>query len=369
MRSSAVRVPAPCLDTRGVLRKSAPHLELAQQVVSINKRISELEEKISAIKAKSAAPLEERTQAHCITDGNDSGVKDCDNADIGNKPKHYIGIILYDILRQGRAKTKGAHEDLNRISYSGPPHRVEAEIELKSNSPRSSLWCTDRVQKVTAVARKVRTKQVKMLRVEHWEVLPQQRRRNQMFCNSLSSRERAKRKSRDLDIARETSYDLKSGYKDANACRRYIARLEKRASSRIGPQYQAKIPDQNGHVLAVTFPCMSSRIEDPLRWRSNHSFALPWTVSEKKAFIELFLMRGKDFEAIAKNLNYRTTHECVQFYYDKKIKFKLKRMAQLNKKKRITPSHVVKSAWLPDHPRSIAHNFTYLRPGQDCASH
>lgn len=51
-----------------------------------------------------------------------------------------------------------------------------------------------------------------------------------------------------------------------------------------------------------------------------------WSPSEKKTFIELYLQHPKNFGRIAAHLPFKSSEQCVEFYYRNKKEFKLKQM-------------------------------------------
>ncbi|XP_078434888.1 duplicated homeodomain-like superfamily protein isoform X2 [Wolffia australiana] len=56
-------------------------------------------------------------------------------------------------------------------------------------------------------------------------------------------------------------------------------------------------------------------VEDPAFVEKERSLTNPWTPEERKIFIEMLALYGKDFSKIRTFLDHKTTADCVEFYY------------------------------------------------------
>ena len=88
--------------------------------------------------------------------------------------------------------------------------------------------------------------------------------------------------------------------------------------------------------LARRFESKNALVEDPVRVNMERRTMNPWTAEEKKTFLEKFALYNKNFSKIASHLEYKTTADCVEFYYrnQKSEDFeKIRRRQQLKKRR------------------------------------
>lgn len=88
--------------------------------------------------------------------------------------------------------------------------------------------------------------------------------------------------------------------------------------------------------LARRFESKNALVEDPVRVELERRSMNPWTAEEKKTFLEKFALYNKNFSKIASHLEYKTTADCVEFYYrnQKSEDFeKIRRRQQLKKRR------------------------------------
>jgi len=87
----------------------------------------------------------------------------------------------------------------------------------------------------------------------------------------------------------------------------------------------APIPDQEW------LPCSTARydggsvlVKDAVAAYQEAQLVNPWTAWEQRIFIEKFLMYYKDFRTIASFLDFKTTADCVLFYFQNKLRLGLR---------------------------------------------
>lgn len=84
------------------------------------------------------------------------------------------------------------------------------------------------------------------------------------------------------------------------------------------------------------FYSKNALIEDPVILEKERKTVNPWTLEEKKIFLEKFALYNKNFSKISGHLDYKTTGDCVEFYYrnQKSEDFeKIRRRQQLKKRR------------------------------------
>ncbi|KAL5734926.1 hypothetical protein ACOSP7_032787 [Xanthoceras sorbifolium] len=67
--------------------------------------------------------------------------------------------------------------------------------------------------------------------------------------------------------------------------------------------------------IVSRFISSNGLIEDPFAVEKERSMINPWTSEEKEIFLDKLATFGKDFRKIASFLDYKTTADCVEFYY------------------------------------------------------
>jgi hypothetical protein len=88
--------------------------------------------------------------------------------------------------------------------------------------------------------------------------------------------------------------------------------------------------------LARRFESKNALVEDPVKVEVERKTINPWTAEEKKTFLEKFAVYNKNFSKISSHLEYKTTADCVEFYYrnQKSEDFeKIRRRQQLKKRR------------------------------------
>ncbi|XP_024373743.1 uncharacterized protein [Physcomitrium patens] len=88
--------------------------------------------------------------------------------------------------------------------------------------------------------------------------------------------------------------------------------------------------------LARRFESNNALVEDPVRVESERKSINPWSAEERRVFLEKFAVYNKNFSKIASHLEYKTTADCVEFYYrnQKSEDFeKIRRRQQLKKRR------------------------------------
>lgn len=88
--------------------------------------------------------------------------------------------------------------------------------------------------------------------------------------------------------------------------------------------------------LARRFVSKNALVEDPVMVEMERKGMNPWSAEEKKMFLEKFAVYNKNFSKIASHLEYKTTADCVEFYYrnQKSEDFeKIRRRQQLKKRR------------------------------------
>ncbi|XP_024387952.1 uncharacterized protein [Physcomitrium patens] len=63
------------------------------------------------------------------------------------------------------------------------------------------------------------------------------------------------------------------------------------------------------------FVSRNALVEDPVAVEMERKILNPWTTEEKKIFAEKFALHRKSFKEIASNLKYKTTADCIEYYY------------------------------------------------------
>ncbi|KAF6000720.1 hypothetical protein F1559_002143 [Cyanidiococcus yangmingshanensis] len=87
----------------------------------------------------------------------------------------------------------------------------------------------------------------------------------------------------------------------------------------------AVIPDQEWLPCSTArFDGGSARLVDPAAAYRASQVINPWTAWEQRVFIEKFLVYYKDFHAIASFLEFKTTADCVLFYFQNKLRLELR---------------------------------------------
>ena len=66
------------------------------------------------------------------------------------------------------------------------------------------------------------------------------------------------------------------------------------------------------------FVSRNALVEDPVAVEMERKTLNSWTVDERKIFGEMFAVYNKNFKEIASYLQYKTTADCVEFYYRNK---------------------------------------------------
>lgn len=66
------------------------------------------------------------------------------------------------------------------------------------------------------------------------------------------------------------------------------------------------------------FVSRNALVEDPIAVEMERKTLNPWTAEERKTFAEKFAIYNKNFKVIASYLQYKTTADCVEFYYRNK---------------------------------------------------
>ena len=87
---------------------------------------------------------------------------------------------------------------------------------------------------------------------------------------------------------------------------------------------------------ASRFESKNALVEDPVAVEKERKTMNPWSSDEKKVFLEKFALYNKNFSKIASHLEYKTTADCVEFYYrnQKSEDFeKIRRRQQLKKRR------------------------------------
>lgn len=63
------------------------------------------------------------------------------------------------------------------------------------------------------------------------------------------------------------------------------------------------------------FVSRNGLVEDPIAVQNERKFLNPWTAEEKKIFSEKFALHYKNFKEIASHIQFKTTADCVEYYY------------------------------------------------------
>ncbi|XP_024380079.1 uncharacterized protein [Physcomitrium patens] len=63
------------------------------------------------------------------------------------------------------------------------------------------------------------------------------------------------------------------------------------------------------------FVSRNALVEDPVTVEMERKTLNPWTEVEKKIFVEKFALHYKNFKEIASHLQYKTTADCIEYYY------------------------------------------------------
>lgn len=88
--------------------------------------------------------------------------------------------------------------------------------------------------------------------------------------------------------------------------------------------------------MARRFASKNALVEDPVMVEMERKCINPWSAEEKKIYLEKFALYNKNFSKIASHLEYKTTADCVEFYYrnQKSEDFeKIRRRQQLKKRR------------------------------------
>ncbi|KAJ0102683.1 hypothetical protein Patl1_06142 [Pistacia atlantica] len=67
--------------------------------------------------------------------------------------------------------------------------------------------------------------------------------------------------------------------------------------------------------MVSRFISSNGLVEDPCAVEKERAMINPWTVEEREIFMDKLATVGKDFRKIASFLDYKTTADCVEFYY------------------------------------------------------
>ncbi|XP_044461747.1 uncharacterized protein LOC123193044 isoform X2 [Mangifera indica] len=76
----------------------------------------------------------------------------------------------------------------------------------------------------------------------------------------------------------------------------------------------ALISDKKEKMVS-RFISSNGLVEDPCAVEKERAMINPWTVEEREIFMDKLATFGKDFRKIASFLDYKTTADCVEFYY------------------------------------------------------
>ncbi|XP_068667872.1 uncharacterized protein [Aristolochia californica] len=90
------------------------------------------------------------------------------------------------------------------------------------------------------------------------------------------------------------------------------------------------------------FVTCNGLVEDSCGVEKERALINPWTPEEKEVFMEMLATFGKDFAKIASFLSYKTTADCIEFYYKnhKSESFdKIKKRLELRKQGRCFPTN------------------------------
>lgn len=63
------------------------------------------------------------------------------------------------------------------------------------------------------------------------------------------------------------------------------------------------------------FVSRNALVEDPIAVEKERKALNPWTAEEKKIFAEKFAVYNKNFKEIASYIEYKTTADCIEYYY------------------------------------------------------
>lgn len=63
------------------------------------------------------------------------------------------------------------------------------------------------------------------------------------------------------------------------------------------------------------FETKNGLVEDPVSAEQERKACNPWSLEEKKIFLDKYFLLGKDFRRIAAYLEHKTVADCVEFYY------------------------------------------------------
>ncbi|KAK4785294.1 hypothetical protein SAY86_001983 [Trapa natans] len=83
---------------------------------------------------------------------------------------------------------------------------------------------------------------------------------------------------------------------------------------RVALKMPALILDENEKIIS-RFISSNALVEDPCAIEMERRMINPWTIEEKKIFLEKLGKYGKDFRKIASFLDHKATADCIQFYY------------------------------------------------------
>lgn len=332
---------------------------IEQQVIHINRRMLEVEDELQLLKRLRASgsktrPLSpEARELHRQTEeGN--------GTESAGSP--VLSKEMEDGWQSGQERPHVANAVLDRMSYKGPLRGPEIYSLAQNRAIAFTNTYRGQIQKVLRERKRDQTARIKSLNKNYQARLAHRKNILEIERRKVPAAERAVRQARDLEIARETSHHTKEGYLQPSGCRRYISRLERSDGSLGGAlrwgKNLANIPAQSAGMGPRD--CVSVKVDDPLEWTWRERQINPWTSGEVRGFLELFLMHGKRFDLIAKELQYKSEQDCVRYYYENKSRFDLKRLSQLHKKKLITPAVVLGLSKMPREARSIRDNFVYF---------
>ncbi|CAN8061690.1 unnamed protein product [Agarophyton chilense] len=280
----------------------------------------------------------------------------------------YIWSTVLRVSQDGHARAAVAEDALRRLHYRPigpiPAHPALAEAAIKD--------AKEAVERVSAAVKNVvmdRNKQRYMLRKE---LAKQYMESRKAWIKGIESRKASlteeekqatRRRDREILVATrsnagnggpQTSSEIDVAFSEMEAAGGTCGGLERWGRSITG------IPD---HCPGYLPPASDGGmlIEDPLADHYYSRYINPWTRTEILLFLDKFNAHGKNFRRIASFFKHKTVEDVVRFYFDNKLRLKLKQLSKEGniRKRNNKRIYLQRLAELPWESRSIKDNFIY----------
>ncbi|KAI0565832.1 SANT/Myb domain containing protein [Gracilaria domingensis] len=280
----------------------------------------------------------------------------------------YIWPTVLRISQDGHARAAVAENALRRLHYRPvgpiPTHPALAEAAIKD--------AKEAVERVTTAVKKVVADMNRERHALRKELAKQYMHRRKAWIKQLEAqkasmteeeKQSARRRDREILVATrsnagnggpQTASEIDVAFNEIEAAGGTCGGLERWGRSITG------IPD---HCPGYLPPASDGGmlIEDPVAYHYCSRYINPWTRTEILLFLDKFSAHGKNFRRIASFFKHKTVEDVVRFYFDNKIRLKLKQLSKEGniRKRNNRRTYLQRLAELPYESRSIKDNFIY----------